>query len=62
LLADDAEEESDMRENPFAINFEASDSFDNPKKTLRSWFDREGFDLEYDCREKAPGQFVCRIK
>lgn len=51
-----------MRENPFAINFEQSETFDNPKKTLRGWFEREGYDLVYDCREKAPGQFICRIK
>jgi len=51
--------------NPFATGFDTSESdlsLDNPKKTLRSWFEREGCDLVYDVKEKSSGHFICRIK
>ena len=63
LLAEDAEEESDMQENPFSMDFNSSElTLDNPKRTLRGWFEREGYDLEYDVREKSAGHFICRIE
>jgi protein phosphatase 1D len=63
-IAEDAvEEETDLSVNPFSTGFETTElSLDNPKKSLRSWFDREGYDLVYDVKEKSAGQFICRIK
>lgn len=61
-MAEDAEEESDLKINPFAMDYEACElSLDNPKKSLRSWFEREGHDLEFEIREKSAGQYICRI-
>lgn len=61
-MAEDADAESDLRVNPFAMDYDASElTLDNPKKTLKSWFEREGHDLEYEVREKGNGQYVCRI-
>ncbi|ODM90299.1 Kanadaptin [Orchesella cincta] len=61
-MAEDAEEESDLKVNPFAIDYEASElTLNDPKKSLRSWFEREGHELEYEVREKGSGQYVCRI-
>ncbi|CAL8145396.1 unnamed protein product [Orchesella dallaii] len=61
-MADDAEEETDIQINPFAVDYEASElMLNDPKKSLRSWFEREGFDLDYEMLEKVKGQFVCRI-
>ena len=50
---DGSERHPDMENNPFAgvagANKMASSTLDleDPKKTLRGWFEREGLDLEY---------------
>ena len=61
-MDDDAEEFPDMEKNPFAELANNENLYiEDPKKCLKNWFDREGFDLEYKVEEKGFGQFYCRI-
>jgi len=65
-MAEDAEDENPMAENPFAILGDASCNeelyLDDPKKSLRGWFEREGYELEYMVEEKNCAHFVCRVE
>ncbi len=68
---DDEEEEAhpDMSKNPFSRGLSAGGPGQNehlysedPKRALRRWFEREGFELEFRCEEKGPATFQCRVE
>ncbi|XP_069997060.1 kanadaptin isoform X3 [Penaeus vannamei] len=63
-MGDDAEETEDGENdvNPFAsLNEELY--LDDPKKTLRGWYEREGYDLpEYVTDDISPGYYRCKLE
>ncbi|CAG0895698.1 unnamed protein product, partial [Darwinula stevensoni] len=62
-MREDADETQDTKENPFAFMEGVNEELyiDDPKKTLRGWFEREGYNLEYDVQEKGFSHFICRV-
>ena len=72
-MAEDAVEEDDekidstnsnLSKNPFSVIEPENEKLylNDPKKTLRGWFEREGYDLEYDCQEIGYAKFKCIVK
>ncbi|CAL4171507.1 unnamed protein product, partial [Meganyctiphanes norvegica] len=64
-MAEDAVEEDEEEEyegeNPFAVLNEEL-YLDDPKKTLRGWFEREGYDLpNYEISDISNGHYKCKV-
>ncbi|RZF43689.1 hypothetical protein LSTR_LSTR016321 [Laodelphax striatellus] len=60
-MLEDADEESDLLHNPYASELNEELYLDDPKKTLRGWFERKGQKLNYDVEPKRHGEYYCRV-
>lgn len=59
-MAEDADEETDLSHNPFASSNNEELFLDDPKKTLRGFFEREGHNLDYNVDELSNGTYLCK--
>ncbi|KAK9507944.1 hypothetical protein O3M35_007700 [Rhynocoris fuscipes] len=60
-MGEDADEETDLSENPYAQITNEELYIDDPKKALRNWFDREGEELNFDTEKAEKGLFVTKV-
>ncbi|XP_040575370.1 kanadaptin [Lepeophtheirus salmonis] len=59
-MREDAVDDNDV--NPFATEEEGPPlDLDDPKKTLKNWFEREGYELDYKVEEKGHSNFLCSV-
>lgn len=61
ITGEDADEETDLSENPYAQITNEELYIDDPKKALRNWFDREGEELTFDIEKAEKGMFVAKV-
>lgn len=59
-MAEDADEETDLSHNPFAASNNEELFLQDPKKTLRGFYEREGLNLDYKIEEVSNGTYTCR--
>ena len=61
------EEHPDMSKNPFGSRLSGPGEneklySDDPKRALRRWFEREGFELDFVVEDKGRATFECRVE
>lgn len=62
-LDDDAEDVDPEAVNPFSSEVTEELHLDDPKKSLRGWFEREGYDQpEYIVEEQSHSRFKCTVE
>ncbi|XP_043945736.1 kanadaptin [Protopterus annectens] len=64
-MVEDAEEEEECEENPFAVDYQQEREalyIKDPKKALQGFFEREGEELEYEYEDQGHSTWLCRVR